>query len=234
MNHLNTVLDFYIGLSPNIKSSLFITFLLIVVVLIVNHKLKDHDATKTPKGIVLIFEILIDGMNKFTEDIMGKTWKSYAAYVLTITLFIFLSNISGLFGLYPPTANVAITVTLGIMTFAMIHYSGFQTNGVKNYLKTFIEPSPIMLPLNVVGEIVIPFSLGLRLFGNILSGAIIMALVYGALEASGILFLAPFVAPVLHAVFDLFFGLIQTLVFVILTMVFISSKMPEEEIMQEE
>jgi len=234
LNNLSVIVDYYINLSPNIKSSILITIVLIIFVLIVNRKLKNHNATKTPTGIILISEMLVEGINNFTKDIMGKSWKKYAAYILTLTMFLFISNISGMFGLYPPTANVAITVTLGLMTFAMIQYSGFKNNGFKSYIKSLAEPSPLMLPLNIVGEIVIPFSLGFRLFGNILSGSILLALIYGMFEAMNIALVAPFITPVFHAIFDIFFGLIQTVVFIILTMVFISSKMPEEEIYNEE
>jgi len=227
---LTTFGEFYTSLSPNIRSSILITVILVVFILVVNRKLKNHDATKTPTGIVLIAELLVDMINNFTKDIMGKSWKKYAAYILTLAMFLFFANISGLLGLYPPTANVAITVSLGLVTFAMIQYSGFKNNGFKNYLKSLADPSPLMLPLNIIGEIVVPFSLGFRLFGNILSGSILLALIYGMFEAMNIGLVAPFVTPIFHAVFDIFFGLIQTAVFIILTMVFISSKMPEEEI----
>ncbi|HOI46238.1 MAG TPA: F0F1 ATP synthase subunit A [Bacilli bacterium] len=230
MISLTTFGEFYTSLSPNIRSSILITVILVVFILVVNRKLKNHDATKTPTGIVLIAELLVDMINNFTKDIMGKSWKKYAAYILTLAMFLFFANISGLLGLYPPTANVAITVSLGLVTFAMIQYSGFKNNGFKNYLKSLADPSPLMLPLNIIGEIVVPFSLGFRLFGNILSGSILLALIYGMFEAMNIGLVAPFVTPIFHAVFDIFFGLIQTAVFIILTMVFISSKMPEEEI----
>lgn len=234
MISLTTFGEFYTSLSPNIRSSILITVILVVFILVVNRKLKNHDATKTPTGIVLIAELLVDMINNFTKDIMGKSWKKYAAYILTLAMFLFFANISGLLGLYPPTANVAITVSLGLVTFAMIQYSGFKNNGFKNYLKSLADPSPLMLPLNIIGEIVVPFSLGFRLFGNILSGSILLALIYGMFEAMNIGLVAPFVTPIFHAVFDIFFGLIQTAVFIILTMVFISSKMPEEEIHIEE
>lgn len=230
MISLTTFGEFYTSLSPNIRSSILITVILVIFILVVNRKLKNHDATKTPTGIVLIAELLVDMINNFTKDIMGKSWKKYAAYILTLAMFLFFANISGLLGLYPPTANVAITVSLGLVTFAMIQYSGFKNNGFKNYLKSLADPSPLMLPLNIIGEIVVPFSLGFRLFGNILSGSILLALIYGMFEAMNIGLVAPFVTPIFHAVFDIFFGLIQTAVFIILTMVFISSKMPEEEI----
>jgi F-type H+-transporting ATPase subunit a len=234
LNSLSAFGDFYMNLSPNIKSSILITIILIVIIMIVNRKLKHHDATKTPTGILLIAEMLVDMINNFTKDIMGKSWKKYAAYILTLAMFLFFANISGLLGLYPPTANVAITVSLGFVTFAMIQYSGFKNNGFKNYMKSFADPSPLMVPLNIVGEIVIPFSLGFRLFGNIMSGSVLLALIYGMFEALQIGLVAPFVTPIFHAIFDIFFGLIQTVVFIILTMVFISSKMPEEEIINEE
>jgi F-type H+-transporting ATPase subunit a len=86
------------------------------------------------------------------------------------------------------------------------------------------KPLPFLFPINLIGEIAVPFSLSLRLFGNVLSGTVIMALIYGLL--SKVAFLWP---GVLHAYFDIFSGAIQTYVFCMLTMVFISQKIPESK-----
>ena len=171
----------------------------------------------------------------YSLSIAGALFGNFAPMILTFVMFIFVSNIAGLFGLHPPTANVAITVALGFIAAFVIHIAGIKEGGFKNWLKGFLDPSPIMLPLNIISEIVTPFSLGMRLFGNILSGVVIMNLVYGALTSvsvgsfplGGVI--APFVTPAFHAIFDVFFGAIQTYVFALLTIVFISGKIPEQE-----
>lgn len=229
------VVDLYKRLSPSIKSSLIITLILIIFCVVVAHKAKKQDPSKPPKGILLLVEWLVSWVNGMCEDVLGDKAKKYSPIVLTLVMFIFASNIAGLFGLHPPTANVAITVALGFVAAFVIHLAGIIEGGVKNWLKGFLDPSPIMLPLNIISEIVTPFSLGMRLFGNILSGVVIMNLIYGFLGTISIdnfpigNVIAPIITPVFHGIFDVFFGAIQTYVFALLTIVFISGKIPEEE-----
>lgn len=229
-----TFADFYKRMSPNIKASIIITIILAVLVLIVGHKAKKQDPSKPSKGLVLVFEILIDWINGMCKDNLGPKWKKYAPMIVTLALFIFISNISGMFGFSNPTANIAITVALGFISAFMIQATAIKENSIKNYLKGFLDPFPLMLPINIISEIVTPFSLGMRLFGNIISGSIIMALIYQSLALLEIAtipvgaILSVFVAPVFHAIFDIFFGAIQTYVFILLTIIFVSGKMPEK------
>lgn len=229
------IIETYKNLSPSIKSSLIITIILIVFCVIVGNKAKKQDPNQAPKGILLLVEWLVSWVNNMCEDILQDKARKFAPMILTFVMFIFISNIAGLFGLHPPTANVAITVALGFIAAVTIHIAGIKEGGFKNWLKGFLDPSPIMLPLNIVSELLTPFSLGMRLFGNILSGVVIMNLIYGALTEltigsfplGGVI--APFVTPAFHAIFDVFFGAIQTYVFALLTIVFISGKLPESE-----
>lgn len=234
MNFLGVV-DIYKRLSPSIKSSLIITFILVIFCVVMARKAKKQDPSKAPKGILLLVEWLVSWVNSMCDEVLGEKGRRYSPIVLTFVMFIFSSNIAGLFGLHPPTANVAVTVALGFTAAFVIHFAGIKEGGIKNWLKGFLDPSPIMLPLNIISEIVTPFSLGMRLFGNILSGVVIMNLIYGFLSTISVgsfalgNVIAPFVTPVFHGIFDVFFGAIQTYVFALLTIVFISGKIPEEE-----
>lgn len=228
MNHNIQFLSFksfYLNLSPSIKSTIWITIVLVIVLLIVSKKLNKYDENQEPKGIILILEWLIDGINTACKETIGKRYRAIAPYIVTIAIFLFVANISGLFGLTPPTASVSVTICLGLMTFTLIQFFGIHSQGIKGHLKGFIDPNPLFLPINLIGEIATPFSLGLRLFGNILSGTVIMALIYSVLGYAAII-----VAPPLHCYFDIFSGFIQTLVFCTLTMVFIAGKLPEDEL----
>lgn len=226
--------DFYKRLSPNIKASIIITIILAVLVLIVGYKAKKQDPSKPSKGLVLVFEILIDWINGMCKVNLGTKWKKYAPMMVTLAIFIFIANISGMFGFSNPTANIAVTVALGFISAFMIQATAIKENGLKNYLKGFLDPFPLMLPINIISEIVTPFSLGMRLFGNILSGSIIMTLIYQSLALIQIAqvpigaILSVMIAPVFHAIFDIFFGAIQTYVFILLTIIFISGKFKEE------
>lgn len=236
MVQLDKIWEWYVALSPSIKATIIITFVLLITIVIISIKLRHYDETKKPKGIIFLVESLIGMMNNFTKSIIGKRWKSLAPYLITIAIFITVANFSGLLGLTPPTASLSVTLTLGLMTFFLINYYGIKSRGVKKHLGDLFSPSPILFPLNIISEIVTPFSMALRLFGNILSGVVIMALIYGVGAAAGdafgmvFSFLPALITPVLHVIFDICFGLIQTVVFIMLTAVFIANKLPEEEI----
>lgn len=225
MMKMLTFSEFYTNLSPSIRATIFITIVLVIIMFIINRKLKNYKYTDTPKGIIIIVEWLIGGINDMCKSIVGRPYKKLAPYVTTLAIFLFIANISGLFGLTPPTASISCTLTLGILTACIIQFSGIKSQGIGAYLKGYIDPNPIFLPINLIGEIATPVSLGLRLFGNILSGSVIMGLIYSVMGYAAIA-----VAPVLHCYFDIFSGFIQTLVFCTLTTMFVAGKLPDEEV----
>ncbi len=187
---------------------------------------------KIPRGIQNVVEAIVDVINKFTAQTMGEDKKGFSAYMGTLFLFLLLANLFGLFGLRPPTADLNTTFALAIMTFLIIHTNGVRRKGAKKYLKGFLEPFPAMLPLNIIGELALPISLAFRLFGNIIGGVIIVGLLYGGLASlSGMLgitfipVLQAAIPVVFHLYFDLFAGVLQTFIFVMLSMVFISMAM---------
>ena len=152
---------------------------------------------------------------------MGKWAPRFVNYISTIFIFILMSNISGLFGLRPPTADYGTTLALALITFVLIHYTQFKNLSPKQIWKDMCSPLPpwlpIWFPINLISEIAVPISLSLRLFANVLSGTVMMALVYGLLSKIAIIWPAA-----LHIYFDLFSGAIQTYVFCMLTMTYIS------------
>ena len=130
--------------------------------------------------------------------------------------FIFVSNISGLFFMRPPTADWTVTFPLAFVTFFLIQALGAVYRKGK-FVKDLFKPNPIFFPLNVIGELARPISLSFRLFGNILAGMILMSLLY-ALPPMFIRFGVPIP---LHMFFDLFAGVLQTYIFSILSLSFI-------------
>ena len=148
---------------------------------------------------------------------MGKSAGKFVNYIGTIFIFILICNISGLFGLRPPTADYGVTLPLGVMTFCIIHFNKFKHQKVSGVLKGLCDPWPIWAPINIIGDVAVPISLSLRLFANVLSGTVMMALVYGLLSKIAIAW-----PGVLHVYFDLFSGAIQTYVFCMLTMTYVS------------
>ncbi len=217
------LVDFWNSLTPSIKSTIIITIALLIFIVIIRILMRNYDSTKPAKGLILFVEKFVKLMNNFSKEMMGKRWKIFAPYFITLSVFLFVANISGLFGLTPPTTSITVTGTLALITFLMIQIFGIVSTGAKTYLKDLCTPIP-MTPMNIIGELAFPLSLAFRLFGNILSGAILTTLVYSFFG-----WLSIIITPPLHLVFDIGFGLIQTLVFVILSAVFIANKFSENE-----
>lgn len=221
------------------KSSNFaiiaVSLIIIIFIIIVGIKLKKHDPNKPPKGILMVAEMLVTWTNGLCQEALGSRWKKFAPYVLFEGMFLLVANLSGLLGLMPPTANICVTLALGIVTGVIIHVAAIKYSGLKSYLKSYLDPISFMLPINIFSELVTPISMGLRLFGNIFSGTLVMTMVYYVLGQIWIwvipagYIITPIITPILHAIFDVFLGFIQVYVFMLLTVVFIAGKIPEEE-----
>ena len=174
-------------------------------------------ASDVPGTFQNIAELVVEMLDNMIGGVMGKFSPKFRNYIGTIFIFILLSNISGLFGLRPPTADYGVTFAMGSMTFTLIHFNKFRYQKVKGVISGLCDPWPIWAPSNVSGDIAVPVSLSLRLFANVLSGTVMTALVYGLLSKIAIVWPAA-----LHVYFDLFSGAIQTYVFCMLTMTYIT------------
>ena len=214
----------YTGLPDQVVSSIIITIVLSIIFIIVGSKIKKvKPEDKTPVWLIP-FIILVDLINKMTKENVGKFWKAYAPYFLTLAIFLCVSNISGIFGLSSPTSYLLVNAALAIITFFIIQVTGIVSNGIKNYSKSFFEPVFLLFPINIIGEITLPVSLALRLMGNIMSGAVLSKIIFGLLGWFAIPFL-----PIYNAIFDIFFGVVQTAVFLLLTIIFTGNKVKDED-----
>lgn len=174
-------------------------------------------ATEVPGPVQNVAELIVDLLDGVVRGGMGKSAHKFMNYIGTVFIFILICNISGLFGLRPPTADYGVTLPLGLITFTLIHYNKFKHQKVSGVIKGLCDPWPFWAPINIIGDIAVPISLSLRLFANVLSGTVMLALVYGLLSVIAIGWPA-----ILHVYFDLFSGAIQTYVFCMLTMTYIS------------
>lgn len=199
---------------------------LIIFSLVANRKLKN--ATEIPGGFQNVIELIVELLDNMVAGSMGKWAPGFRNYMGTIFIFILFSNISGLLGLRPPTADYGTTLALALISFFVIHINQFKHQKVKDIWERMCSPLPpwlpIWFPISFIGEIAVPVSLSLRLFANILSGTVIMALVYGLIGK-----FAVFWPAALHVYFDLFSGAIQTYVFCMLTMTYIANACGDAE-----
>ena len=230
MDFVITVGSFVLEIPQSVVNWLGLCVILCVLLVIWGKKFEKADPTQAPKGIVLMVEMLYNTCMSIIGDNLKEKTHRYLPFLGTLTMMMAMSNLLGLLGLQPPTSNLSVNVTLALMMFLLIQYNGIRKGGLLARMKELTEPMFFLTPLNMIGELALPISLSLRLFGNILAGSIIMALVYYMMTsfmpfgALGYLF-----TPLLHAYFDIFSGLIQTYIFFTLASFFLSEQVCEGE-----
>lgn len=202
-----------------VPESCVITWVIMAVIVILC-KIFVRNLKTVPTGAQLLIEMLITWLNNFFVDIMGQKGKKYFPFLETLIIYIGVSNVIGLFGLRPPTKDLNVTAGLAIMSIIYIQYCGIKEKGVKRWLRSFKEPMPLLLPINIMELIIKPLSLCMRLFGNVLGAFVIMELVKLCIPVG--------VPLILSLYFDVFDGLIQAYVFVFLTSLFMAEAMEEE------
>jgi F-type H+-transporting ATPase subunit a len=166
-----------------------------------------------------VLELVVAAIEGQIRDTMGVEPKPYLPLIGTLFLFILAANWSSLIpGIEPPTARIETDAALALIVFFAVIYFGIRARGLVGYLKTFAEPTIIMVPLNLVETFTRTFSLMVRLFGNVMSGAFIIAII---LSLAGLLVPIPFMG------IELLIGAIQAYIFTVLAMVFIGSAVSE-------
>ena len=227
------------GLNVPIADSIVMMWIIMAVIIILSviftRKLKT-----VPTSRQNMAEIAVETVSKLIKSNMGNRGRDFVPYFGTILLFLIFANISGIFNIFPtsadmykltgvalfqkipvfsidpPTKDLNITVTMALMTVSLVMLSGIKYKGIKGFLKSFIKPVPVMLPFHILDYGTRTLSLSLRLFGNILAGYIIMEMLY-----AGAIFVKPLV-PVASFFFDIFDAGLQAYIFVFLSSVYIS------------
>jgi len=160
-------------------------------------------------------ELFVEALDSQIRDTLSANPAPYRALLGTIFLFVLFANWSALIpGVEPPTARLETDAALALVVFCATIYHGVRTRGPIGYLKTFAEPSIVMIPLNLVEQVTRTFSLIVRLFGNIMSGVFVVGVV---LSLAGLLVPIPLMA------LDLLTGAVQAYIFATLATVFIGS-----------
>lgn len=175
-----------------------------------------------PNRFQNVMEVIISGFYSLLMDTMGEHGKKFFPLIATLGLYILTSNLLGLFpGFESPTANLNTTVSMAIVVFCMTHVVGVKLHGMK-YFKQFLGPvwwlTPLMMPIEIVSHLSRPISLSVRLFGNIMGEDLVLAIV---------LLLVPMLVPMPVLVLMIFTSVIQTLVFMLLAMMYIAGAMEE-------
>lgn len=196
---------------------------ILIFAICANRAIKKADPAKVPGAFLNFVELIVEMLDGMVASSMGEQKAvKFRNYVSALFIFILVCNLSGLMGLRPPTADFGVTFPLAIITWLMIQYNGFKYQKFGK-IKGLFEPIFLFFPMNLISEFSTPISMSLRLFGNILSGTVMMGLIYGLLPR-----VLTLVWPaLLHAYLDVFAGAIQTYVFCMLTMCFVSDAIGE-------
>lgn len=213
-----------------IVSIIILTVVLSVLFISVGRKLKNLNPNEVPKGLTRNLIFYVESLNNYTVENMGeKHGKTMAAYIGSAFTFILLANMLGLLGLETPTSSLSVTLVFAIVSFVLIQRASIKSNGFKGYIKGFFQPVFLFFIPNFFGAIAPLISLSLRLFGNVLSGTVIMTLVYtfaawvsSFLTGAGFNWFGVIIAPVLHLYFDLISAFLQAFIFVSLTQILIA------------
>lgn len=215
-------IDYVFSINSTHIAMLFVFLIIIVLAIVARIKINKANAEDTPKGIHNVAELIVEMLQNMAEGIMGKNASRFVNYIMTLFIFLIVSNLAGLFGLRPPTADYGVTLALGLITFVLIQFNGIKKNKGGHFTALF-QPLPFLFPINLIGEFAVPLSLSLRLFGNVMSGTVLLGLIYDLVNPYTLGW-----SSVLHAYFDAFSGCIQAYVFCMLTMVYINDKIADE------
>jgi F-type H+-transporting ATPase subunit a len=213
------------GLTLPVTETVAATWLVMAILIIASFVLTRR-LKEIPEGPQVFLEAGIGFLNSYLKEELGPSWRRFAPFIGTLFLFLSTANLLPLispldafgfvppFELKPPTRDINVTASLALLSILLVIVTEFITRGPVGWLKHLTQPTPMMLPFNLLEYLIRPLSLCLRLFGNMLGAFIIMRLIE---------LVAPIAVPsVFSLYFDILDGLIQALVFTFLTTLFIA------------
>ncbi|MGN0637084.1 MAG: F0F1 ATP synthase subunit A [Huintestinicola sp.] len=218
--------------------------LIILLFILIKWLTSDLKVVPTSKKQVLA-EWFVTFFNNLVKENMGSKMMHLAPYIATIFTFALTGSLISIFGFRSMTVDINCTGTWAALTFILITFYKIKSNGFGGYLKGFTEPVAVITPINILSEVATPVAMALRMFGNISSGMIISSIVYAfltvlsnvvynalALNFSALNYFHIFqvgIPAVLSLYFDFFSGVIQSYVFIMLTMAYVGDAAGKEE-----
>lgn len=208
----------FVTINLTIVTTWVIMLLLVITSVLITQKIKS---TIKISRWQCFLEIIVTGINGQIKEVGLNQPEKYIGFIGTLFLFIAMSNLLIVIPWYePPTGSLSTTAALAISVLLAVPFFGIGESGFLGYLKTYVQPTFIMLPFNIIGEISRTVALTVRLFGNIMSGGIIVAV---------LLSVSPFIFPVIMTVLGLLTGVVQAYIFSILATVYIAAAVAESK-----
>ena len=202
-----------------ISSTVVVTWVVMAVLLVLAvliRLLVIPRMTDKPHGIQNVLEICVEYICSYTKSNTGGLGDGLPSYIFTVAVFLVSCAAVELLGVRAPTADITMTFALALVTFILINFYGLKKKGLGGRIKSLAQPTVAVFPIKIVSELAVPVSLACRLFGNMLGGMIVMDLLYSALGNAAIGF-----PSVLGLYFNVFHPLIQTYIFITLTLTYI-------------
>lgn len=175
------------------------------------HLSTDHERSRWQN----LLEIVVVGIVQQMEQIGLRRPRRYLAFLGSLFLFVAAAALCTIVpGYEPPTGSLSTTLALALCVFVAVPYYGIRDQGLRGYLKSYLEPTVMMLPFNIISEVSRTLALAVRLFGNMMSGAMIIAI---------LLTITPFIFPIVMTALGLLTGMVQAYIFSILAAVYIAA-----------
>ena len=206
----------FINLNLTIVTTWALMIILVLAARLITRNLKSEIKTTRWQNIL---EMLVIGMRDQIKEVGLNKPEKYIGFIGTMFLFIVTSNLCAIFPWYePPTGSLSTTAALAICVFIAVPFFGIAESGIKGYLRSYLQPSFIMLPFNIISELSRTLALAVRLFGNIMSGGLIITI---------LLSIAPFFFPIVMSALGMLTGMVQAYIFAILATVYITAATQE-------
>ncbi|RFS20184.1 F0F1 ATP synthase subunit A [Chitinophaga silvatica] len=210
--------DGFFQLNLTIVTTWMLMLVMVIAAYLVTRRLKNSITISRWQHIL---EIIVLTILTQMEDVGLKKPEKYLAFVGTLFLFIVVANLFSIVPMYEsPTASLSTTSALAISVFIAVPVFGIAEKGILKYMKTYLQPNFLMLPFNIISEISRTLALAIRLFGNMMSGGMIVSI---------LLIIAPYFFPIIMNVLGLLTGMVQAYIFAILATVYISAATQTEE-----
>ncbi len=202
----------WLHLNATLVFTWIVMALLVIGARLITRRLSDREDLSRWQNML---EVMVVGMRDQIQDVSHQDPGTYLPFIGTLFLFIATSNLLAVVpGFQPPTGSLSTTTALALAVLVAVPLFGIADQGLVGYLRKYVQPTAFMLPFNIIGEFSRTVALAVRLYGNVMSGTVIVAILIG---------ITPFFFPVVMQVIGLLTGLIQAYIFAVLAMVYIAS-----------